>query len=121
MTSHDIDPTETPNTRGSDGGVWTEGRIRALGAITDLPTAGRVFGLGRALSYELARTGDFPVPVLRVGSRYKVPVAGILTTLGLQPATGDLTPDTKRSVDHHEAIRSITPPDTHGGVGKKEP
>ncbi|RLK24695.1 hypothetical protein DER29_2624 [Micromonospora sp. M71_S20] len=103
------------------GEVWTEERIRALGAITDLPTAGRVFGLGRALSYELARTGDFPVPVLRVGFRYKVPVAGILTALGLPPATGDLTPDAKRSVDHHDAIRSITPPDTNGGVGKKEP
>ncbi|MFG1892219.1 DNA-binding protein [Micromonospora sp. NPDC049051] len=110
-----------PSTGEPGGEVWTEERIRALGAITDLPTAGRIFGLGRALSYDLARTGGFPVPVIRVGSRYKVPVAGILTTLGLQPATGDLTPDTKRSVDHHDAIRSTLPPDTPGGIGKKEP
>jgi hypothetical protein len=31
--------------------VWTEARIRALGAVTDLPTAGRIFGLGRSLAY----------------------------------------------------------------------
>ncbi|MEV4197481.1 DNA-binding protein [Micromonospora globbae] len=120
MTSHDIDPTEAPSTPASGSGVWTEERIRALGAITDLPTAGRVFGLGRALSYELARTGGFPVPVIRVGARYKVPVAGILTTLGLTPAPGDLTPGRTRSVDHHHEISSIDPPHS-GGDRKKEP
>lgn len=120
MTTHDIDPTETSSTPASGGGVWTEERIRALGAITDLPTAGRVFGLGRALSYDLARTGDFPVPVLRVGARYKVPVAGILTALGLSPTSGDLTLGGMRSVDHQDEISSIDPPHT-GGDKKKEP
>ncbi|MFI7203843.1 DNA-binding protein [Micromonospora aurantiaca (nom. illeg.)] len=120
MNSHDTDRGTTPAARDSGGEVWTEERIRALGAITDLPTAGRVFGLGRALSYELARTGGFPVPVIRVGARYKVPVAGILTTLGLTPAPGDLTPGRTRSVDHHDEISSIDPP--HGGGDrKKEP
>ncbi|MBB5110496.1 hypothetical protein FHU28_000335 [Micromonospora echinospora] len=116
MTSHDINP----RTPASGGEVWTEERIRALGAITDLPTAGRVFGLGRALSYDLARTGDFPVPVLRVGARYKVPVAGILTALGLSPTSGDLTLGGMRSVDHQDEISSIDPPYT-GGDRKKEP
>lgn len=120
MTSHDIDSTEAPRTPATGGEVWTEERIRALGAITDLPTAGRVFGLGRALSYELARTGGFPVPVIRVGARYKVPVAGILTALGLQPPAGDLTPGGTRSVDHHDEISSIDPPHS-GGDRKKEP
>jgi hypothetical protein len=92
--------------------VWTEQRIRALGAITDLPTAGRVFGLGRAMSYELARTHQFPVPVIRVGARYRVPVAGILAALGLTPAAGDLTPTPGRSVDHHDDIRSPNPQHT---------
>ncbi|WP_301547107.1 hypothetical protein [Micromonospora sp. C95] len=100
--------------------MWTEERIRALGAITDLPTAGRIFGLGRALSYELARTGDFPVAVIRAGTRYKVPVAGILTALGLQPSLGDLTPGGMPSVDHQREISSIDPPHS-GGDGKAEP
>jgi hypothetical protein len=97
--------------------VWTERRIRALGALTDLPTAGRIFGLGRANSYELARIGQFPVPIIRVGSRYKVPVAGILTTLGL-PTSPDLTKPPQRSVDQHDEISSPDPlhnPDTEQG------
>ena len=77
MTSYNTDNSSAHGTSDSGGEVWTEERIRALGAVTDLPTAGRVFGLGRALAYELARTGDFPVPVIRVGARYKVPVAGV--------------------------------------------
>ncbi|MEV0216901.1 hypothetical protein [Micromonospora sp. NPDC050695] len=120
MTSHHIDTQKATDNPDGVGGLWTEERIRALGAITDLPTAGRVFGLGRALSYDLARTGDFPVPVLRVGARYKVPVAGILTALGLPPSPGDLTPGGMRSVDHQREISSIDPPHT-GDDRKAEP
>lgn len=97
--------TAPPTTVATSTEKWTEQRIRALGAITDLPTAGRIFGLGRAMSYELARTGQFPAPLIRVGARYKVPVAGILTTLGL-PVSGDLTSSAKSSVDHHDEISS---------------
>ncbi len=100
--------------------VWTEQRIRALGAITDLPIAGRIFGLGRAMSYELARTNQFPVPIIRVGARYKVPVAGILTALGL-PASGDLTSTPKRSVDHHDEISSPDPLHTDPETGQGAP
>ena len=95
----------TNNITKDDEVVWTEARIRALGAVTDLPTAGRIFGLGRSLAYELAKNDDFPAPVLRVGSRYRVPVAGILTTLGIT-ATGDLTPAAEWSVDQLGAVRS---------------
>ena len=65
--------------------LWTEDAIRALGMVTDLPTAASIFGLGRALAYELAKNGEFPVPVIRVGSRYRVPVAPILAALRLAP------------------------------------
>jgi hypothetical protein len=63
--------------------VWTVDRIRALGAVTDVATAGAIFGMSRSSAYELARTGRLPVPVLRVGSRYRVSVAAILTALGV--------------------------------------
>ncbi|MFB6393585.1 DNA-binding protein [Polymorphospora lycopeni] len=63
--------------------VWTVERIRALGAVTDVATAGEIFGMSRSSAYELARTNRLPVPVLRVGSRYRVSVAAILTALGV--------------------------------------
>ena len=87
------------------GAVWTEQRIRALGAVTDLPTAGAIFGLGRAMAYELAKNDDFPVPVIRVGTRYRVPVAPILAALHIA-SPPDLTTAAEPSVDHHREISS---------------
>jgi predicted DNA-binding transcriptional regulator AlpA len=63
--------------------VWTQERIRALGPVTDVATAARIFGLSRAAAYDLAKRGQFPVSVLRFGSRYRVPVAAILQALHL--------------------------------------
>ncbi|WP_431973399.1 helix-turn-helix domain-containing protein [Micromonospora haikouensis] len=71
--------------------VWTADRIRALGAVTDLTTAAAIFGLSRATAYDLARRGQFPVAVLRFGSRYRIPVAAILHALHL-PADDDSPP-----------------------------
>lgn len=54
--------------------------------------AGELLGVGRTTSYALARAGDFPVPVLRVGSQYRVPTAPLLALLGIIPATTDVPP-----------------------------
>jgi hypothetical protein len=61
----------------------TPAEIRALPAVVDLVTAGRALGMGRTKSYQLARAGRFPCPVLRVGRSYLVPTAGLLTLLRL--------------------------------------
>ena len=77
---------------GPDGGpvgdaamtrVLTLAELSALPAVTDLVTAGRALGLGRTKAYELARNGEFPCPVIRVGKTYLVPTAGLLALLGL--------------------------------------
>ena len=65
---------------------WTAGEIRKLGVITDVPTAGSIFGLSGDAAFELVRLGSFPVPVLRVGLRDLVPVASILSVLRLAPS-----------------------------------
>jgi Helix-turn-helix domain len=39
--------------------------------------------IGRSKAYELARSGDFPCPVIRVGETYRVPTAGLRKVLGL--------------------------------------
>ena len=63
--------------------VWSAEDVRALGVRTDVPTAGKVLGMGSCAAYDLARRGEFPVPVLRVGRKYVVPVAGLLAILGI--------------------------------------
>jgi hypothetical protein len=69
--------------------VWTVERIRALGAVTDIATVGQIFGMSRSSAYELARSDRLPVPVLRVGSRYRVSVAAILAALGAPNDSSD--------------------------------
>jgi hypothetical protein len=91
MNREPIDPTALPApATASPAEVWTPERIRALGAVTDLPTAASIFNLSRTVAYDLVRQGRFPVPVIRAGARYRVPVAAILTLLRLtdDAATG---------------------------------
>jgi hypothetical protein len=61
--------------------TWSEEAIRALGVKTDVETAGAIFGMSRTHSYEAAKAGRFPVPVVPVGNRLLVPVAPILRLL----------------------------------------
>jgi hypothetical protein len=62
--------------------VWTAKAIRKLGMTTDVATAGAILGIGRSKAYELAKTGEFPVAILRIGRRYLVPTSAILALLG---------------------------------------
>ncbi|MFB9361978.1 helix-turn-helix domain-containing protein [Actinoplanes nipponensis] len=61
--------------------VWTVGQVRELGVATDVETAASVLGIGRTTAYTLARSGEFPAPVIRVGERYVVSGEGLLTVL----------------------------------------
>ncbi len=65
--------------------VWSAEEVRALGVRTDLATAASVLGIGRTKAHELARADALGVPVLRLGTRYVVPVAPLLALLGLAP------------------------------------
>lgn len=69
----------------------TADEVRALGLTTSLSTAASLFGLSRATAYRLAAKGTFPVPVLRAGSQYRVPVAPILAVL-FPPDSADQYP-----------------------------
>jgi predicted DNA-binding transcriptional regulator AlpA len=87
------EPIEAPRSALAAAG-WTPTRIRALGPVTDVPTAAAIFGIGRSTAYELLKVGAFPVPVISIGSRYRVPVAAILTALHLPAEFGDEQPPT---------------------------
>jgi hypothetical protein len=66
--------------------------VLALPAVVDVVTAGRALGVGRTRAYALARAGEFPCRVIRVGSTYQVPTAGLLVLLGL-PVPGRPSPE----------------------------
>jgi len=90
------------------GHVWTETDIRGLGAATDLVTTAAILGIGRTTAHALARAGQFPVPVLRIGHRYRVPVAPILRLLDLDPAPADATVTAPPALPSADAINQRT-------------
>jgi hypothetical protein len=61
--------------------------LRQLPAIIDIVTAARALGLGRTKAYELARRGEFPCQLFRIGDTYRVPTAALLKLLEM-PETG---------------------------------
>ena len=55
--------------------------LRALPAILDVPTAGKILGLGVSASYGASRRGE--IPTLRIGKKLIVPTAKLLVLLGV--------------------------------------
>jgi predicted DNA-binding transcriptional regulator AlpA len=62
--------------------------LRALPPVLDVPTAGRLLGLGRSAAYDLVLAGAWPTPVLRLGRRLRIPTAPLLALLGLPQIAG---------------------------------
>lgn len=61
----------------------TIAEVLAMPAVVDLRTAARALDMGRTTAYQLARSGEFPCKVLKIGAGYRVPTAGLLALLGL--------------------------------------
>lgn len=72
-----------------ESAAWTVDAVRRLGLTTDVETAGAILGIGRTKAYDLAKTGEFPVPLLRAGRRYLVPVPALLRLLGATEELAD--------------------------------
>jgi hypothetical protein len=49
------------------------------------PIANKAIGAGRSLGYELVKRGEYPVPVLKLGNRYRVRTSDLVAYLGLTP------------------------------------
>ncbi|WP_406094490.1 hypothetical protein [Streptomyces sp. NBC_01013] len=69
-------------TEGSLKGMSREDLL-ALPVAVDLETGNRALGLGRSKGYELAKRGQYPCRVLRLGNAYRVVTADLLALLGL--------------------------------------
>jgi predicted DNA-binding transcriptional regulator AlpA len=59
----------------------TLAEIRTWPATVSVPQAGTAWGLSRNQSYNMAKRGEFPATVSRVGNRYKVVTASIIRAL----------------------------------------
>ena len=63
---------------------WTPEAIRALGATTDLPTLGSIFGVSRWRAYQMSHTGEWQrlgIRIIPIGTKYRVAVQSILEVL----------------------------------------
>lgn len=68
----------------------TEEEIRSYGVRMDGVTACRiVYGVGRTRAYEMLRTGDHDLPVLKAGRKYVVPTSAVLRLLEVEQPHGD--------------------------------
>lgn len=86
--------------------AMTRDELLALPATVDLVTAARALGIGRTTCYQLARAGELPVPVLRLGVRYRVPTSALLTALGIEPAPA--AQDTDRRAEPPTPLRPVS-------------
>lgn len=67
----------------------TGDELRALPVVIDLDTSNKALMIGRSTGYSLAKQGEYPVKVLRVGNAYRVVTADLLRVLGLAyPSAG---------------------------------
>jgi excisionase family DNA binding protein len=55
----------------------TREELAALPTTTTIETAARALGLGRTRAYQLAREGNFPCKVIRIGTSYRVVTADL--------------------------------------------
>lgn len=59
--------------------------IRVGPPTLDVATAGRLLGISRSYAFELAKRGEFPCRLLKVGTRWRVPRSALLELLEGSP------------------------------------
>jgi hypothetical protein len=75
---------------------FTVAELNDLPPSLGLEAAAMLLGIGRTTAYAIARRGEFPVPVLRIGKRYRVSTLAVLRLLGVEAPTSSRTPSPDR-------------------------
>jgi excisionase family DNA binding protein len=87
--------------------------LRTAGPTMSLTEAATVLGIGRSTAYDLARRGEWPTSLLRLGRQYRVPTAQLTTLLesgGAAPRKCELsTAPTRNRVSSTDFIRRPIP------------
>lgn len=61
--------------------------VISLPVTVDLMTTARALGISKTVAYNLARIGQYPVPLYRVGTRYRCLRSELLAYLGIADPT----------------------------------
>ncbi len=80
--------------------------LLSLPVAFDLDTANRVLSIGRTKGFQLAKNGDYPCRVMRVGNTYRVSRADLLRLLNIDP-NGDgasTAIETPLAEKHHSTV-----------------
>jgi len=77
-----------------------------LPPLVDVPTAARVLGIGRALAYDLIRSGAWPTNVIRLGKVIRVPTAALVRL-------------TEQSDERRESQLTVSSTDRHEVAGRR--
>lgn len=59
--------------------------VRAWPPTVNIPTACPALGISRSHGFDLARRGEFPVRLIRVGNRWRVVTADLIALLDPSP------------------------------------
>ncbi|MFJ3939166.1 integrase [Streptomyces parvus] len=62
--------------------------LLALPVAVDLDTANKALTIGRSTGYALAKRGEYPVAVLKLGNAYRVVTADLHRLLGITVGGG---------------------------------
>ncbi|MEV0526605.1 hypothetical protein AB0I66_24490 [Streptomyces sp. NPDC050439] len=66
----------------------------ALPAMPTAQDAFRALNIGSTAGYKLIETGEFPIPIVRMGRHFRVRRAELLAEMGLtEPAASELQPE----------------------------
>ncbi|TDB92321.1 DNA-binding protein [Actinomadura sp. 7K534] len=57
--------------------------LDALPTVVSIMTAARALGVSLTYAYDLAKRGDFPCRIIRIGNTYRVPTAELRKLLGV--------------------------------------
>src|SRR2546426_783404 len=79
--------------------------IREWPATVSVPKAGTAWGLGRSTSYDMARRGEFPAAVSKVGQRYKVVTASIIQALSARTTQSAHRAGKRPTLDYLSLVR----------------
>ncbi|GAA0965366.1 helix-turn-helix domain-containing protein [Actinocorallia libanotica] len=84
--------------------IYSIADLKELPPTLDVPTAAKLLGLSRTKAYQLAKSGDFPCRVLKIGHSYRVPTLSLLRLLD----AGTLPKNTAQSDSARARLRSQT-------------